>query len=218
MQVHLIDALQRTGIPFSEVRYVAPDLHFVIAGDGADADTVFDGSVKGDLIEGRFLDGTAKGTFRLSRETNVIPAAARGNANFRNGAVKLSGSLLLPKSPGPYPAILFLHASGPESRWPNHYLAERFVRAGIAALIYDKWGTGQSTGDWKKAGFEDLVTDALAGIHFQQMLPEINRNKIGIFGHSQGRYACALGGSPRAPCVCHWIGSQWHRSCRARGV
>jgi pimeloyl-ACP methyl ester carboxylesterase len=65
-------------------------------------------------------------------------------------------------------------------------LAERFARAGIAALIYDKRGVGQSTGDWQKAGFEDLATDALAGIHFLQTLPEINRNKIGIFGHSQG--------------------------------
>jgi dipeptidyl aminopeptidase/acylaminoacyl peptidase len=108
------------------------------------------------------------------------------DVSFRNGAVKLSGSLLLPKNPGPHPAILFLHGSGPESRWPSHYLAERFARAGIAALIYDKRGVGQSTGDWQKAGFEDLATDALAGIHFLQTLPEINRNKIGIFGHSQG--------------------------------
>ena len=65
-------------------------------------------------------------------------------------------------------------------------MAERFARAGIAALIYDKRGVGQSTGDWQKAGFEDLATDALAGIHFLQTLPEINRDKIGIFGHSQG--------------------------------
>ena len=62
------DEMQRTGIPFREVRYLAPDLHFVIAGDGADGDTVFDGSVNGDVTEGRFLDGPAKGTFKLSRE------------------------------------------------------------------------------------------------------------------------------------------------------
>jgi alpha-beta hydrolase superfamily lysophospholipase len=65
-------------------------------------------------------------------------------------------------------------------------LAERFARGGIAALIYDKRGVGQSTGDWQKAGFENLIADALAGIRFLQTLPEISRNKIGIFGHSQG--------------------------------
>jgi len=178
------DELQRTGIPFREVRYVAPNLHFVIAGDYTD--TIFDGSVDGDLIEGRFLDGPAKGTFSLSREINVVPASAMRDVSFRNGAVTLSGSLLLPKSSGPYPAILFLHGSGPESRWPQHYLAERFARVGIAALIYDKRGVGQSTGDWQKAGFEDLAADALAGIRYLQTLPEISHNKIGIFGHSQG--------------------------------
>lgn len=118
------DEMQRIGIPFREVRYVAPNLHFVIAGDGSDADTIFDGSVDGDLIEGQFLDGPAKGTFRLSRELNVIPAGAMRDVIFRNGAVTLSGSLLLPKSPGPYPGILFLHGSGRKvdghnTTWPS---------------------------------------------------------------------------------------------------
>ena len=78
----------------------------------------------------------------------------------------LAGTLVLPATPGKHPAIACLHGSGPEARWANHYLAQKFAEHGIVALIYDKRGVGESSGDWQKATFAELADDAAAGIRF----------------------------------------------------
>jgi len=39
-------------------------------------------------------------------------------------------------------------------------LAYRFAETGVAALIFDQRGVGQSSGDWQTARFEDLAADA----------------------------------------------------------
>ena len=178
------DALQVAGIPFRQVSYAPPNVHFVLAGDASTS--TFDGTLKGDVVEGTFVEGEARGSFRLIRTPAAQPAIQAREITFNNGDVKLAGTLLLPSAAGPHPAIVFLHGSGAEGRWANRYLAERFAKAGFAALIYDKRGVGQSTGDWHNAGFEELAGDALAGIRFLQARPEVDKMKIGIYGHSQG--------------------------------
>jgi dipeptidyl aminopeptidase/acylaminoacyl peptidase len=88
--------------------------------------------------------------------------------------------------PGRHPAIVFLHGSGPEGRWANRYLANRFAEQGFVALVYDKRGVGQSTGDWKSAGFDGLADDGATAIKFLASLPEVDHRRIGLYGHSQG--------------------------------
>ncbi|MGN6248527.1 MAG: alpha/beta hydrolase family protein, partial [Ginsengibacter sp.] len=53
-------------------------------------------------------------------------------------------------------------------------------------LIYDKRGNGQSSGNWRTSDFVDLAGDCIAGIKLMQKNERINKNCIGIFGHSQG--------------------------------
>jgi uncharacterized protein len=79
-----------------------------------------------------------------------------------------------------------MHGSGPEGRWANRWLAQQLARAGFVALIYDKRGVGSSSGAWRTAGFDALAADAVAGVRFVQSLPEVDRNRVGIYGHSQG--------------------------------
>jgi pimeloyl-ACP methyl ester carboxylesterase len=87
---------------------------------------------------------------------------------------------------GPFPGIVFLHGSGAEGRWPSRYLAHEFARRGVAALIYDKRGVGRSTGDWRAAGFLELVHDASAAIETLRSRRGIAPGSVGIYGHSQG--------------------------------
>ncbi len=178
------DALQVADIPFGEVRSTPPAIHFVLAGDAAT--TTFDGSLIGNLAEGTFREGDSKGSFRLIRSRVAPPGLRTRDAAFRDGDVRLAGTLLLPARRGLYPAIVFLHGSGPEGRWANRYLAQRFVQAGFVALITDKRGVGQSTGDWRTAGFEELASDAVSGIRYLEAQPEVDRRRIGIYGHSPG--------------------------------
>lgn len=177
------DVLQVAAIPFDEVSIKGSKVRFVLSGDATTS--TFDGTLAGDALTGSFTEGSLTGTFRLARTVAPAPLHNR-NVSFTNGNVKLAGELVLPPTPGRHPAILFLHGSGAEGRWASRYLAQQFARQGLVALIYDKRGVGQSTGDWQEAGFEDLADDAVAGIRFLQAQPEVDLLRIGIYGHSQG--------------------------------
>ncbi|MGD8820874.1 MAG: alpha/beta fold hydrolase [Anaerolineae bacterium] len=115
------------------------------------------------------------------------PASQR-DVTFGNGDITLTGTLVLPQGEGPFPAVVILHGSGPETRAPYTPDAEMLVEGGIAALIYDKRGTGGSSGDWRLASLDDLVADGLAAVHFLQDQPEIAADQVGILGSSQGAW------------------------------
>ena len=172
------------GIPLQKVGFAFHRLHFELVGDSTTI--VFDGVLSGDKISGKFSEGAAEGVFTLERGSQPTPTFREKEVSFKNKDVTLSGTLLLPTSNGPHPAVVFLHGSGSEGRYAGRFLAEYLTRYGIAALIYDKRGVGKSTGDWKQSNFNDLADDAIAGISFLEQRDDINPAEIGIYGHSQG--------------------------------
>jgi uncharacterized protein len=172
------------GIPLRKVSYTTPKVHFELVGDATTI--IFDGELTGDTITGQFREGEAGGTFSVKRVVAKPPTFKQEEVSFRNREVTLSGTLLLPLTNGPHPAVVFLHGAGSEGRYGARFLAEHLTEHGIAALIYDKRGVGKSTGDWKRSDFNDLAEDAIAGVHFLQQRNEINSREIGLYGHSQG--------------------------------
>ena len=114
---------------------------------------------------------------------------------FSNGDVILSGTLYLPSKTGSHPAMVFVHGDGPDTREGYRFFAELLARRGFAVLIYDKRGTGSSTGDWQKSRFSDLADDALAGVRFLKNRQDINPQKIGLWGGSQGGWIAPLAAS-----------------------
>jgi pimeloyl-ACP methyl ester carboxylesterase len=114
--------------------------------------------------------------------------------------VTLAARLYLPVGSGPFPALVFTHGSGPSGRDSGRYReeAEFFVAAGIACLLYDKRGYGQSTGDWKVATFDDLAADAIAAVRYLETRPEIAAQRIGLRGASQSGWILPLAAS-RSP-------------------
>lgn len=102
---------------------------------------------------------------------------------------QLAGSLLLPSGKGPHPAVVFAHGSNAQTRngfFGNiRFIAEAYARSGIAALIFDKRGTGRSKGDWETANFEILADDVAAGVGFLRTRAEIRADRIGLTGSSQ---------------------------------
>ena len=168
----------------SAVALATPRVHIVLKGD--DSSTIFDGALTGDALSGTFVDGSVKGTFALKRAATPSPPLRSRDAAFNDGAVKLSGELLMPESSGRHPAVLFLHGSGPEGRWASRYLARKFAEQGFVGLVYDKRSVGGSSGDWQSASFEDLADDAAAGVRFLAAQPEVDPTHIGVYGHSQG--------------------------------
>jgi pimeloyl-ACP methyl ester carboxylesterase len=118
---------------------------------------------------------------------------------FHSNSVALSGTLRVPLTEGPHPAVVLTHGSGGLSRngpGANYlFLADYFARRGIAALTYDKRGVGASTGDWEEASFDDLAGDALAGVELLKSRTDINRKQIGLWGLSQGAWLVELAAS-----------------------
>ena len=173
------------------VIFTDDSIHFKLAGD--DATIIFNGLAKNGKLTGtltttdRSVSTKNKTAFFNLQRIKADP----GNytiqeISFQNGDVVLAGSLYLPQGGGKFPALVCNHSSGDKPRYDGAFLADYLARRGIAVLIYDKRGNGQSTGDWKTSSFEDLAGDCIAGVNFLKSTPQINDKQIGIFGHSQG--------------------------------
>ena len=115
--------------------------------------------------------------------------------SFTNGDTTLSGTLVLPPNNGPHPAVVIVHGSTSNLRGQSRVMADFFALNGVAALIYDKRGSGNSTGDWRKSAFDDLAGDALAGLELLKNRPDINHHQIGLWGASQGGWIVGLAAS-----------------------
>ena len=168
--------------PLDVLNVSADAVHFVLGGS-----IVFDGKVSANQIIGTFTGDSGKGDFTL-HHTRAMPLPYdTEDVSFRNGPVTLSGTLCIPRSPGRHAAVVLLQGSGDETRWgTNRFIADRFARAGIAALVYDKRGSGASTGDWKLSSYDDLANDAIAGVDLLASRTDIDGQRIGLHGHSEG--------------------------------
>ena len=111
---------------------------------------------------------------------------------YASGGVSIAGNLLLPATAGPHPAIVMIHGSGPVTRDALRPFADHFARHGVAVLITDKRGSGQSTGNWARATFDDLAGDALAGVQYLKARPDIQASAIGVQGTSLGGWVAPL--------------------------
>jgi uncharacterized protein len=111
--------------------------------------------------------------------------------DFASPGARLAGSLFLPVGPGPYPAVAMVHGAGPDTRENYRLLASSLARRGVAALIYDKRGAGESTGDLRTASFEDLTDDALAAVARLRREPGVDPERVGLAGMSQGGWVIA---------------------------
>ena len=105
----------------------------------------------------------------------------------------LAGTLTLPSSKGPFPAVILIAGAGPSDRdatilghKPFWILADYLTRQGIAVLRFDKRGCGKSSGNFNTATTQDFADDVLAGIEYLKSRKEINVNQIGLIGHSEG--------------------------------
>ena len=131
----------------------------------------------------------------------ILPqAASTTGADLRiaTGGVELAATLTLPAGPGPHPAIVLLAGSGPSTRQSLRKFSDHFNSVGFATLVYDKRGSGQSTGSWTTASFDDNVADAQAAIAILMADTRIDRRRIGVWGVSQaGWFVPAL--TVRAP-------------------
>ena len=171
-------------IPLSSLR-LDPAIHWELVGDSTT--TTFDMMAQAKVMRGTFRENAGSGTVLLNRVSDsTAKPYTLAEMTFMNGNVHLAGTLYVPRSGGTHPAVVLVHGSGAEGRWATAYIADYLARHGIIALAYDKRGVGASTGDWRTATMQDLVDDARAAVHALSQRPDVDRKRVGVYGHSQG--------------------------------
>jgi len=116
--------------------------------------------------------------------------------------IKLAGTLTLPRSGQPFPAVILITGSGPQDRnetvlghRPFLVLADYLTRQGIAVLRVDDRGVGGSTGNLFESTSEDFAEDVLAGVQYLKSREQINPKQIGLIGHSEGGIVAPIAAS-----------------------
>jgi alpha-beta hydrolase superfamily lysophospholipase len=118
---------------------------------------------------------------------------------FYNDSIKLAGTLSVPNGDGPFPGVVLITGSGPENRDEEVFgfkifkiIAEHLANNGIAVLRYDDRGVAKSEGDHSKATSEDFADDAIAAFKFLEVQENIDNEKCGLLGHSEGGIIATL--------------------------
>lgn len=127
---------------------------------------------------------------------------------FRNdgAGITLAGTLTTPEGSGPFPAVILLTGSGAQDRdetimdhKPFAVWADALTRRGVAVLRYDDRGVGGSGGGSNDDTTADFATDARAAMDYLRTRPEIDANRIGLMGHSEGGSTALIATSEGAP-------------------
>jgi len=195
-----------SGIPATKIASDAKKLSFAV--DSLRAS--YDGkkSADGRTATGKFtqagyvFDLTLKKVAKYVRETKLRPQTPKPpfpydaeEVTVRNEAQgqTLAGTLTKPKGDGPFPAAVMITGSGPQDRdetifghKPFLVVADHLARQGIAILRLDDRGVGKSTGKKTDPTSADLATDVEAAVSYLRARKDIDPDKIGLIGHSEG--------------------------------
>ena len=113
--------------------------------------------------------------------------------------IKLAGTLTIPEGDGPFPAVIMITGSGSQNRneellghKPFLIIADYLSRVGIAVLRYDDRGVGQSQGTPLNTTSADFAADAEAAFLYMQKRDLIDKDHIGLVGHSEGGFIAPM--------------------------
>lgn len=190
-------------IPVSKTTFENSKIKFEII----NAKIEYSGDFKNDEIIGTFRQNGQEFPMNLSRKTIEKQIVKRPQepqkpypyyseeVTFQNETahIDLSGTLTLPKKEGVFPVVILISGSGPQNRneevfghKPFLVISDYLTKNGIGVLRYDDRGIGQSKGNFKTATSADFATDVESAITYLKTRKEINKDKIGLIGHSEG--------------------------------
>lgn len=162
----------------------------------------------GSLINGKLVEGLNSFSLNLSRNSVLeTPKSNRPQEPLKpysyieeqvsfvntDANVTLAGTFTRPKGAKKYPVAILISGSGPQDRdetiskhKPFWILADYLTKQGIAVLRYDDRGFGESTGNHSKATTYDFALDVISAMNYLRTRHDVDANKIGLIGHSEG--------------------------------
>lgn len=130
----------------------------------------------------------------------------RGTAGIRceaiateSGSVHLAGTLCAPRAASSVPGAVVVHGAGPSTRDEPLFYARYLARRGVAALAYDKRGSGESGGSLYDGGYAAYAADADAMLRVLRRHPATDPTKVGFIGWSEADWVIPLALESGAP-------------------
>ena len=192
-----------TGMHVTTITFDGSKLSMAIS----DVYILYEGEYKTDSIVGTFKQAAVSFPLTLKRAPVEVKPIVRPqepippfpyrseDITFENktDGITLAGTLTLPETGSNFTSVILITGSDPQNRdsellghKPFLVIADYLTRRGIAVLRYDDRGTAQSTGNFARATTADFATDAESAIAYLKTRNEINPQKIGLVGHSEG--------------------------------
>jgi pimeloyl-ACP methyl ester carboxylesterase len=155
------------------------------------------------VFRGRREGDELRGTIRVTRfESPIVLRRDRCASRWREpeivfysvgDSLRLGGKLVLPAGKGPFPAVVFVTGSDPDTREAWQEEARALAVRGVASVLYDKRGVGASSGaNHDLASWDDLAGDVRGALRYMRSRPDlIDARHIGLVGQSQGTWIIA---------------------------
>ena len=200
------------GIPVTETKYESQNLILEVKSAGI----TYHGILKEGIIEGTFKQSGLEFSLNLTREMQekIIPKRPQDpkvpypynseDVKFINkkDSITLAGTFTYPMNTGIFPTVVLISGSGPQNRneelmghKPFLVLSDYFTRNGIAVLRFDDRGFGESEGDFTSATSFDFAEDVRSAIEYLKTRSEVDKDNIGLVGHSEGGIIAPIVGS-----------------------
>jgi uncharacterized protein len=104
---------------------------------------------------------------------------------------ELAGRLIMPPGKRRAPVVVLVHGSEDSSALDFYSLQRLFPALGIGAFVYDKRGTGTSSGTFTH-DYRELAADAAAALREARRLAGRRAGRTGFQGSSQGGWVAPL--------------------------
>jgi uncharacterized protein len=136
----------------------------------------------------------------LTGQEHTRLAVRQFEVRLPSSGATLAGTLTLPPGTGPFAAAAIVHGSGDRPRGDFQPFVAFLAAHGVASLVYDKRGVGESGGTYPGDRASDstidiLATDAAAAARFLASQREVDATRVGLMGDSQGGWVIALAAS-----------------------
>ncbi|MEU2587249.1 alpha/beta hydrolase [Streptomyces avermitilis] len=109
--------------------------------------------------------------------------------SIRHGGHTLNGVLATPRDGREqHGLVVYVHGDGPVSATHDdgyEPMWEANAKAGYASLSWDKPGVAGAPGDWLDQSMDDRADEAAAAIAWARARPDIDGDRIGLWGASQ---------------------------------
>jgi dienelactone hydrolase len=123
--------------------------------------------------------------------------------SFKNSeGEKLGGLVYIPNGKGPFPAVVLIHGlTGGIHEIKNRYMCDMLMNNGFVALQFDFYDKPNNLSEPKieNTNVTQQVKTTRLAIDFIESLPYVDKNKIGLTGHSLGGMTIVIYAASKDP-------------------